>query len=88
MIILEQLLNWFASIGARPLDLLFIGILYVVRRNDVGKIRWLRAKYELLNTGFSNHAWIIHLRLGVKSIKKHRSGDIELVSAIDEIESE
>jgi len=88
MIILEQLSNWLLSIGARPLDLLFIAILYVVRRNDVGKIRWLRAKYELLNTGFSNHAWIIHLRLGVKSIKKHRDGHIELVSAIEEIEGE
>ena len=88
MIVLEQLLNWLSSIGARPLDLLFIVVLYVVRRNDVGKIRWLRAKYELLNTGFSNHAWIIYLKLGVKSIKKHRSGDIELINPIDVIEAD
>jgi len=88
MIILEQLLNWFSSIGARPLDLLFIAILFFVRRNDVRRIEALRAKYELLNTGFSNHAWIIYLKLKVKTIRKHRSGDIELVNPIDTIEDE
>ena len=87
-ILFDQLMTWLLSIGARPLDLLFIAILYAVRRNDVKRMVWLRDKYELLNTGFSNHAWIIYLKLGVKTIRRHRNGDIELISAIDEIEAE
>ncbi len=88
MIVLEQILNWFVSIGARPLDALFIAILFLVRLNDLREIKALRAKVELLNTGHAVHAWIIHLKLNVKTIKRHRSGDYELVSPIDEIEGE
>jgi hypothetical protein len=86
MILFDHVLAWFTSIGARPIDLLFIAILIAVRSRDSSRIDKLRSNYELLNTGFSNHAWIIYLKMGVKTIKRHRSGDIELVSAIDNID--
>jgi len=46
----------------------------------------LRAKYELLNTLISNIGWIIRLTQGITAIKHHRSGDIEIVTAIDGID--
>ena len=52
---------------------------------------WIRAallsnKYQLLNTLISNHAWIIFLKLGVKTIRNHRSKDIEIIDPLNEIE--
>ena len=88
MIILEQLLNWFLSIGARPIDLLFIAILYFVRLKDIKRIEKLMVWYQLLNTGLATHGWIIKLKLGVTTIRRHRNGDIELVDAINEIDGD
>lgn len=49
------------------------------------KIGFLSGKLQLLNTGHSAHAWILRLRLGITTIKQHRSGDFELVQPIDEV---
>jgi len=85
--IIEQILSWLSSIGGRPIDLLFAAILFYVRWHDLKEIRLLRAKYELLNTLISNIGWIIRLTLGINAIKHHRSGDIEIVTAIDGIDT-
>ena len=87
MIILETLFNWLASIGGRPIDALFVAALYLIRRRDLKEIKLLRVKYELLNTLISNIGWIIRLTTGIKAIKHHRSGDIEIVTAIDGLDT-
>lgn len=87
MIILETLFEWLASIGGRPIDALFVAVLYFVRRHDLGLIRTLQEKYQLVNTAIANIGWIIRLKLGVKVFKQHRSGDIEIVQAIDGIDA-
>jgi len=86
MVALEAIINWLTSIGGRPLDAVFIVILYFVRKRDMTEIKLLREKYQLLNTAISNIGWIIRLKLGVKVFKQHRSGDIEIVQAIDGID--
>ena len=88
MVILEQMTTWLLAIGARPIDILFIVILYMVRQRDIKAIKSLYDKYNLLNAGLITHAWVIRLKLGVKTLKKHRSGDVELVQPIDEIDVE
>ena len=50
------------------------------------KIGFLSGKYHLLNAALITHEWVIRLKLGVKTLKKHRSGDVELVQPIDEID--
>jgi hypothetical protein len=50
------------------------------------KVGFLSAKYQLVNACLISHSWVIRLKLGVKTIKAHRSGDFELVQPIDEIE--
>lgn len=82
----DILFNWLTDMGFRKIDLVFMVILFWVRRNDIKAIRALRAKYERLNTLVSNHAWIIRLKLGVQTIRQHREGDFEIVEAIDEVE--
>ena len=50
---------------------------------------WLRCgvlggKYHLLNRLASNHAWIIKLKLGITTIRHHRTGDIEIVEPLND----
>lgn len=52
------------------------------------KVVKLSTKYHLLNAAINSHAWVIRLKLGVRTLKIHRSGDVELVQPIDEIEGE
>lgn len=79
-------LNLLTDTGLRKIDALFIVIIYYVRRHDMKVVIALKAKYELLNTLISNIGWIIRLTQGITAIKHHRSGDIEIVTAIDGID--
>ena len=70
------------ALGASPFDsFIVIALIGLYLQN-----KRLREKYQLLNTLASNHAWIIRLKLGVSTIKHHRSGDIEIENAINDIE--
>jgi len=82
----EMFLNLLTDTGLRKIDALFIVIIYYVRRHDMKVVIALKAKYELLNTLISNIGWIIRLTQGITAIKHHRSGDIEIVTAIDGID--
>ncbi len=91
----QPILDFLTSMGARPFDIVFIVAAVIalrVRHNDLKEVKADRErlweKYELVNDGLLSHAWIIRLKLGVKTLKKHRSGDVELVQPIDEIEGE
>jgi len=85
---MDVLLNWFLGIqqalGASTFDtFLVIALIGSYLQN-----KWLKEKYQLLNTGLATHGWIIKLKLGVTTIRRHRNGDIELVDAINEIEGD
>ena len=83
-----ELWNWFTgnlvALGASPFDLLLVLALI----GSYFQNKWLKDKYQLLNTGLATHGWIIKLKLGVTTIRRHRNGDIELVDAINEIGEE
>ncbi len=83
-----ELWNWFTgnlvALGASPFDLLLVLALI----GSYFQNKWLKDKYQLLNTGLATHGWIIKLKLGVTTIRRHRNGDIELVDAINEIDAE
>ena len=83
-----ELWNWFTgnlvALGASPFDLLLVLALI----GSYFQNKWLKDKYQLLNTGLATHGWIIKLKLGVTTIRRHRNGDIELVDAINEIDGD
>ena len=85
---MNALYDWFLatliSLGASPFDLFLVLALV----GSYFQNKWLKDKYQILNTGLSTHAFIILIKLGIKTVKHHRNGDIELVNAIDYIEDE
>lgn len=84
--IFEKLLIDIGASGTDLILLIIMGVALEVRRRDLKKIEALRAKYELLNTLASNHAWIIRLKLGVSTIKNHRAGDVEIINPINDLD--
>jgi len=82
----EIFLSLLTETGFRKVDALFIIIIYYIRRHDMKVVIALRDKYNLLNTLIANIGWIIRLTQGITAIKHHRSGDIEIVTAIDGID--
>lgn len=57
-------------------------IIYLLIEN-----RRLSNKYHILNTLFAEVCLVIHLKLGVKLVKKHRNGDFELINVLFEDQS-
>lgn len=83
---MTALWDWFVGnlqvLGASPFDLFLVLALI----GSYFQNKWLKEKYQLLNTAIATHGWVIKLKLGVTTIRRHRNGDIELVDAINEIE--
>ena len=75
-----------AFLKATTVDQLIIYLLVLSNIAQLAKTSKLTGQYNLLNAGLISHAWIIRLKLGVTTIKQHRSGDVELVQPIDDVE--
>ena len=78
------LVDTFQLLGASVFDVFLVLALI----GSYFQNKWLKDKYQLLNTGLSVHGWIIRLKLGVTTIRHHRNGDIELVNPINDLDSE
>lgn len=82
------ILDWISDNGS-PVDLaVFImgmGVLFLVIEQR-REIRQLRKKYNLLDKLILYHAAILLMKLGVRTVKQHRSGDIEIVEPLNKDE--
>ncbi len=86
---LEAAFNWIMTNGTMAdLIILTMGIpvAWLALANRKSN-RLMTEKYHKIDKLVLVHSWIIHLKLGVKTVKHHRDGDHEIINPIDIIES-
>lgn len=79
----DYITQWLISIGARPIDLVFIFILVAVRFYDLREIKSYKHQVHQLDKLVLVQGWILKIKLGIDTVKIHRSGDYEIVSPLN-----